>query len=241
MRDSPRIFITDELVMCEAITLSQNHAHYLNNVMRLNSVGAEVLVFNGKDGLWQCQIKEIGKKFCTIMPVLQIEEQDTQSPLILYFAPIKGGRTESIIEKATELGATQIVPIITERTIVRKTNADKLHLIAIEAAEQCERLNVPQIVDALTLDEFLSMDLGSQTIFFADESQANPSIISFKISADQSVGLLIGPEGGFSARERDKILSVKNFQSISLGRNILRADTACFAGLSIIQSQRGDW
>lgn len=241
MRDSPRIFIDDELSMCQSITLSHSHAHYLTNVMRLNYVGAEVLVFNGKDGLWQCQIKEIGKKFCTIMPVLQIKEQDVLLPLILYFAPIKGGRTESIVEKATELGVTKIVPIITERTIVRKINPDKMRLIAIEAAEQCERLNVPKIAGEISLDDLLSSDLQGQTIFFADELLASRSINLASVDKSQIIGLIVGPEGGFSEKEREKINQISSFLPVSLGKNILRADTACFAGLSIIQAQRGDW
>lgn len=241
MRDSPRVYINDELQMCQAITLSHAHAHYINNVMRLNHVGAEVMVFNGKDGLWQCEIKEIGKKFCTIMPVLQIKEQYSQKPLTLYFAPIKGGRTESIIEKATELGATKIVPIVTERTIVRSVNIQKLDAVAIEAAEQCERLNIPQIDDAISLGELLAQNRDNEIIFYADESQENVSILHSQVTEGANFGLLVGPEGGFSAKEREKIIAAKNFLPISLGSHILRADTACYAGLSLIQAKWGDW
>ncbi len=241
MRDNPRLFISDELQLCQAITLSHAHAHYLNNVMRLNYVGAEVLVFNGKDGLWQCEIKEIGKKFCVLMPILQIKEQYTQKPLTLYFAPIKGGRTESIIEKATELGATRIVPILTERTIVRSVNIEKLRLIAIEAAEQCERLSIPQIENAISLEQLVSAPRENELVFFADEAHQNISIFHANIAIDRPVGLLVGPEGGFSAKERELIVANQSFMAISLGPHILRADTSCFAGLSLIQSKWGDW
>lgn len=240
MRANPRIYIEDDLAMGMDIALSPEHTHYLHKVLRL-SLHDEILLFNGRDGEYLCHLDEFSKKKCVASTTSQTRPQDAQTGLTLYFAPIKGDRTQTIVEKATELGATKIVPIITERTIVRKLNLQKLRLTAIEAAEQCERLNVPQIDDEISFDYFIANLPQETTIFFADERADCPTPNKLEIKPAGNLALLVGPEGGFSAKEREKLLACENICAISLGKQILRADTACFAGLSLIQAKWGDW
>jgi 16S rRNA (uracil1498-N3)-methyltransferase len=252
MKPSQRLFVPDRLGQGHEISLGASQTHYLVHVLRL-PIGGEILLFNGLDGEWAAHLTQANKKAVTLVCESQSRPQDTVPDITLYFAPIKGDRLEAIIEKATELGAARIVPVITDRTIVRKVNLERLLARAVEAAEQTGRLSVPRIDTPVALDRLYDaqfLNSGAQetasVILFADEGgDARP--IAQVLAGDHQdplhhrVGLLTGPEGGFTPEERSKLRACAHIQPVNLGPRILRADTATFAGLSLIQATWGDW
>ena len=238
MRDNPRLYVNAQLFKDEIITLSKEQAHYLVNVMRCG-INDYITVFNGKDGEWNCEITSSSKKSCDIAPRNQIRPSEELPDFTLLFAPIKGHRNDNIIEKATELGIANIQPILTERTIVRKINAEKYLLTAIEAAEQCERVNIPLIKDISPLE--VAIEEYDGKILFADEYGGGKKIGECFAQPAEKIALLVGPEGGFSQKEHDFTISQSNVIPISLGKRILRADTAAIAGLTLLQTYYGDF
>ena len=240
MKPNQRLFVSAPLGEGCRVALESGQAHYLANVLRL-PLGGEVLLFNGHDGEWVAQLTSIGKRGGEARCVRQSRPQDNVPNLWLLFAPVKGDRTDYIAEKATELGAAGIIPVITERTIVRKVNVEKLRARCVEAAEQCERLSVPEVSDAVPLGKiFESLD-DDEILLFADEAGDNSTIAAALAGKPIKVSLLTGPEGGFTPSEREKLRACASVCAVSLGPRILRADTATFAGLAIIQSVWGDW
>jgi 16S rRNA (uracil1498-N3)-methyltransferase len=240
MKPSQRLFVTSALSEGASVSLDAGQAHYLGNVLRL-PIGGQVLVFNGQDGEWVAQLASVSKKGGVVTCVGQARLQDDVPNLWLLFAPVKGDRTDSIVEKATELGVAGIVPVITERTIVRKVNLERLQARATEAAEQCGRLSVPKILDVQPLAAFYEAPTDSGLILFADEAGDCQSIRHALIVKAPKIALLTGPEGGFTPSERGKLRALAHVRPISLGPRILRADTATFAGLALVQSVWGDW
>jgi 16S rRNA (uracil1498-N3)-methyltransferase len=240
MKPSQRLYVTSDLQEGARVILGANQAHYLINVLRL-PIGGEVLLFNGRDGEWSAKVSAAGKKSAEVTCKSQTRVQDQVPNLTLMFAPVKGDRTDYIVEKATELGVGTIIPVITERTIVRKINREKLQARCIEAAEQCERLSVPEVAEPIALHTLFSPMADGNMILFADEA-GDAQTIAQVLSATQSrVSLLIGPEGGFTPAERAKLRATNHIRPISLGPRVLRADTAVFAGLALVQSAWGDW
>lgn len=239
MRDKPRLFIDKELVIDQEINLSKEQSHYIANVMRKN-IGDEICAFDGVNGEFDAIITQASKKSVTIKCVKQTRAQDDLPNITLFFAPIKGHRNDNIIEKATEIGIKNIFPIISERTIVRKPNIEKYRLTAIEAVEQCESLTIPNFYPEKNLMDAINSFEGDR-IFFADEAGGGNYIKNAVSQNDKSIALLIGPEGGFSESERNRILENKKVCPVSLGKRILRADTAVISGLALLQSNWGDW
>ncbi len=239
MRDSPRIFVENDLSIGIKFEIDRAQTHYLSHVLR-KSVGDEVLVFNGRDGEYRAKITNIGKKSAALECDGYTRQQTELPELTLLFSPIKGHRNDNIVEKATEIGVKYIAPVICERTIVRNANIEKYRANAIEAAEQCEGLNIPQIADAKNLFDAIN-NFEGDTILFADEAGGGTSPTEINNNQMKSLGLLIGPEGGFSERERQKLLENPKVIAISLGSRILRADTAAITALALIQSHWGDW
>jgi 16S rRNA (uracil1498-N3)-methyltransferase len=240
MKPSQRLFVTSPLSEGARVALTANQAHYLAVVVRL-AIGGEVLLFNGQDGEWRAHLAAASKKGGEALCVDQSRVQDSVPDLWLLFAPVKGDRTDYIVEKATELGAAGIIPVITERTIVRKINLERLQARAIEAAEQCERLSVPQVLDAKPLSAFLSSPADDGILLFADEAGDTVTIGTALANHTSKVALLTGPEGGFTPIERAKLRACAHVRAVSLGPRILRADTATFAGLALVQAVWGDW
>jgi 16S rRNA (uracil1498-N3)-methyltransferase len=240
MKPSQRLYVKSQLSEGAKVALDAGQAHYLSNVLRMG-LGEAVLVFNGADGEWIAHLGSASKKGGEVVCVSQTKPQDRLPNLWLLFAPVKGDRTDYIVEKATEFGVVGIVPVITERTIVRKVNLERLQSRCIEAAEQCGRLSVPVVTDAATLSAFYESPSDDGVILFADEAGGAKSIEETFASMADKVALLIGPEGGFTPSERDKLRACAHVRAISLGPRILRADTAAFAALALIQSVWGDW
>ena len=240
MKSSQRLYVLPSLNDGARITLDPYQAHYLTNVLRLN-LGSEVLLFNGHDGEWAALIISTSKKGGEVVCVRQNRAQNSVPHLRLAFAPVKGDRTDYIVEKATELGASVIAPIITDRTIVRKVNIERFRGRCIEAAEQCGRMSVPDVVEAQPLSMLFNDLSVDEILLFADEAGDAMSIKDALETKPSKVTLLIGPEGGFTDAERTHLRACDHVRPVSLGPRILRADTATFAGLALVQSVWGDW
>lgn len=232
-----RLYVTDALSAGGAVALPDDQAHYLRHVLRLEA-GQAVALFNGRDGEWRAVITEVGKKGVRLDLETQLRPQPTSSADIwLCFAPIKQGRIEMIIEKATELGAARLLPVITRRTQMQKVNAERLAAHAREAAEQCERLDVPEVAAAVTLEKLLQDWPQDRRLFVCAERSDTPSLLT-AAAGQGPCALLIGPEGGFAPEELQQITGLPQVVTVSLGPRILRAETAAIAALAILQSVR---
>jgi 16S rRNA (uracil1498-N3)-methyltransferase len=233
----PRLFVRDPLADDGRVELDAGQANYLGNVLRLGE-GAQLLVFDGKSGEWLARISESGKKHMTLSVERQTREAETVPDIWLAFAPVKRSQTDWLVEKATELGAARLIPVITQRTIVDRVRLDRLESIAVEAAEQCGRTRVPDIAEPQPLARFLKARDTGRTIYFADESGGEPAAEVFK--RGPSV-IIIGPEGGFTDEERAAVRAAQNSVAVSLGPRILRAETAALAALTAYMAIAGDW
>jgi 16S rRNA (uracil1498-N3)-methyltransferase len=240
----PRLFVEQTLTRGEAVDLGKEQSLYLASVLR-KKVGDEVVLFNGRHGAWLARIVSDAKKNVVLELVEQIAAQPRRGDLWYGFAPLKSARLDYMIQKATEMGASTIQPVLTRFTQVSKIQLDRMRANAIEAAEQCEVLNVPEIVAETSLEKLLSTWVetqGDRMLLFADEATLSHSPIGrIAALAGRSIGLLIGPEGGFADEERGLLLRQPFVVPISLGPRILRADTAAVAALAVIQSIIGDW
>jgi len=240
-----RLFIKDSLPGSGMVTLNQEQSHYLANVMR-QKLGAPVALFNGCDGEWATEIAELKKRAVTLRIVEKIKQQSTEPDLMLAFAPIKKARIDFIAQKATELGVGHLQPIYTQRTNVDRVKTDRLYANAIEAAEQCERLTVPEVSDPIKLSTLLAKWSKDRMIMFCDEDLSGKSAHEAlcELAPDQKNNpwaVIIGPEGGFDDDERTAIKKMPQTITVSLGPRVLRADTAAMAAISIWQSAIGDW
>lgn len=234
----PRIFIDTALQNGLSVTLSDQQAHYIRNVLRLTK-DSKVLLFNGSDGEWMANIAELTKKHTSLICTSQTKPQREPVHLKLICALIKPQRIEWLVEKATELGVTHIQPIVTDHCHIRKTNLERLKTYAIEAAEQSERLSVPVIHDVLDLRA--AVHNIKEEILFADESRDQQAFLKDVMTQNKINSILIGPEGGFSDTEKAYLYSRKNIHPVHLGSNILRTETADIALIAAIQAICGDW
>jgi 16S rRNA (uracil1498-N3)-methyltransferase len=235
-----RLFIDAALVEGAAVELSQDQAHYLKNVMRLGE-GDAIALFNGHDGEFRARLEKFTRRAASVIVEQQARAQTAEPDLWLVFAPLKRARIDYLIEKATELGASALVPVITRHTIVERLNRDRLRAHAIEAAEQSERLTVPTIEEPRALDALLAAWDSSRRIMLCDESgAAPPAAEALAEQSAQAWAVLIGPEGGFAETELDALRKLPFVLPVSLGPRILRADTAALAGLAVLQALRGE-
>lgn len=240
----PRLFVDFDLAAGADLSLNKDQSLYLAAVLR-KSVGDDVVLFNGRDGAWLCRLTSDSKKSVTLSAVESIVPQTPKSDFWYGFAPLKSERLDYVVQKAVEMGAGTIQPVMTQFTQVHRLKTDRLNANAIEAAEQCEVLSVPDIAAEITLEKLLA-DLpsqhGTRKLIFADEGAASASPIeSLTALKGEKIGLLIGPEGGFSESEREKLRALPFVVPISLGPRILRADTAAVAAMAVIQATIGDW
>ena len=233
----PRLFVDQPLAPNVRLTLDGPAANYLGNVLRLIA-GAQLKLFDDRTGEWLGEIIEAGRKRVTLRILQQLQERESVPDLWLLFAPIKHGRIDWLVEKATELGIARLVPVVTRRTIVERINADRLRAHSIEAAEQCERTALPELAPLTKLDSVLRAWPAERSLLFADEGGGKPLSDA---AAAQPAAILIGPEGGFTDEERAAIKAVAQAQPVSLGPRILRAETAALAAISIWMAKAGDW
>lgn len=235
-----RLFVDVPLLEGAEIVLPEAQSKYLIRVMRMPD-GAAVRAFNGADGEWRCELRVQGKS-AALLPKAQTREHVSVPDLSLVFAPIKKARTDFIIEKATELGVRTIRPVITEYTQTHRVRTDRMRALAIEAAEQTERLGLPDITDVETLPNLLNAwDPNIPLIYCDEEASALPLSQYQEQLINSPAGVLVGPEGGFSPNERKMLRELAFVLPISLGPRILRAETAVVSALTLWQSQVGDW
>jgi 16S rRNA (uracil1498-N3)-methyltransferase len=233
----PRLFVRTVLADGAQVELDPAQANYLGNVLRLKE-GAELLLFDGRSGEWLARIAEAGKKRMTLAVGRKTREVESVPDVWLAFAPVKRAQTDWLVEKATELGAARLIPVMTQRTVAERVKLERLETIAIEAAEQCGRTVLPEIAEPLPLARLLGERDSARTLYFADEAGGQPAAEAFK---GGPALILIGPEGGFTEEERSSIRAWPNAVPISLGPRILRAETAALAALAAWMSAVGDW
>ena len=240
----PRLFIHADLGPQRPIGLEKEQSLYLASVLR-RDVGDEVVLFNGRDGAWLSRIDSAAKRNVVVQPVQQIEGQPEPADLWYGFAPLKTARLDYLVQKATEMGVSVLQPVITRFTQVGRIQLDRMRANVIEAAEQCEVLNVPEVRGEVALERLLGQwpaEHGDRLLVFADEAAGSQSPIGeLAALAGRPIGLLVGPEGGFAPEEREQLLALPFVVPISLGPRILRADTAAVAALAVIQAIIGDW
>lgn len=237
-----RLFVDAPLQAQARILPGTGQTHYLLHVMRARA-GDRALLFNGRDGEWRARIADVSRRACALVCETQIRAQQSGPDVWLAFAPIKKTPGEYLAQKATELGVAMMIPVITERTVARRINAERLRANAIEAAEQSERLTVPEIGDAQSLPVLLDGWPDGRGLIFCDEAGAAAPIAEALASSGPRAGwaVLTGPEGGFAPSERERIRAQPFVLPVSLGPRIMRADTAALAALAVWQAVLGDW
>ncbi len=221
-----------------APTLDQSR--YLTQVMRLKA-GDDLLVFNGRDGEWRCSVAEVLKKGVILRAEEQVRPQTLGPDLELIVAVVKKARVETIVEKAAELGARRVRLVLTQRTNADRIRLDRLDAIAEEAAEQTGRLDVPAVDDPARLDAVLDSWEDGRRLMFCDETGGAPAVSALRNAGEGPWSILIGPEGGFSPEEGERLRSLPFTTAVSLGPRILRADTAAIAAMTLWQAAVGDW
>lgn len=235
-----RLFVPDDLTAGAEFQVDPQQSHYLANVLRL-AEGAELLVFNGRDGEWLAKVVAKSKKGVRLAAVEQTRPQPAQPDLVYCFAPLKVGRLDYLVQKAVEMGAGVLQPVITQHT-QGKITTERMRANAIEAAEQCGVLAVPEVREAVKFDRFLAgWDKERRLVFCDEDSSTNNPLPALKAIAERKLALLVGPEGGFSEDERRQLRALPFVTAIPLGPRILRADTAAVAALALIQATVGDW
>ena len=236
-----RLYVTEPLAEGRAFAAERGQAHYLVNVLRMGD-GAEVLLFNGRDGEWRAKVTPEGRKAATLTPVTLERPQPVPSNLVFCFAPIKSGRLDYLVQKAVEMGAGVLQPVTTQFTQARHPNMDKVAAWGMEAAEQCGILALPEIREPLGLDALLAhWDTNRRLIFCDEDASTNNPLPALNALEETHLALLVGPEGGFSDAERETLRALPFVTAIPLGPRILRADTAAVAALALVQATAGDW
>jgi 16S rRNA (uracil1498-N3)-methyltransferase len=236
-----RLFVPDDLASDAEFEAGPQQSHYLMHVLRL-AEGAEILLFNGRDGEWSAAIAARTKK-AVRLKVLGLQRPQPPLPDLIYcFAPLKQGRLDYLVQKAVEMGAGVLQPVITQHTQVTKPSIERLAANVIEAAEQCGILAVPQVREAEKFERLLSgWDKERQLVFCDEDAAADNPLPALQALAGKKLALLVGPEGGFSDDERRMLRALPFVTAIPLGPRILRADTAAVAALAIMQASIGDW
>ncbi|KRQ17277.1 MULTISPECIES: 16S rRNA (uracil(1498)-N(3))-methyltransferase [Bradyrhizobium] len=239
---APRLFVDAPLAQDARIPLDRDQSNYLGNVLRL-AAGAEVLAFNGRDGEWQAAIE--GRKRPESLVILQqVRPQDRLPDLAYVFAPLKHARLDYMVQKAIEMGAARLQPVLTRFTQASRVNTERMRANVVEAAEQCGILSIAAVAEPVPLERYLSQRPVGRLLIFCDEAAEVQSPIQSLQGASvagQGIDVLIGPEGGFAEEERTLLLRQPNILRLALGPRIMRADTAAVAALALVQAVLGDW
>ncbi len=227
-----RLFFAKSLSLNSSSKLNKSQSHYLAKVMRVK-VGESFSLFN-QSGEWEAKINEILKGIVEFKVLKKLREKDNEKNIWLAFAPIKSNFFNFMIQKATELGVTKFVPIITDRTIVRKINYERIEKIIIEASEQSNRIKVPKVEKTQNLNLFLKNNNNKINIIFGDLNTENQNLDPKIKKENKPICIIIGPEGDFTESEREQILNFKDVQSLKINNNILRTETAAISAISIV-------
>ena len=243
---TPRLYTHSPLGVGMTVTLEQPQTHYVLHVMRLKA-GDPVLLFNGRDGEWRARLENPGKRTVSARLEERTRGQTAPGDLHYWFVPLKHSRLDYMAQKAVEMGAARLQPVITRRTQAARVNLDRMQANAVEAAEQCGILTLPEIDAPADLQQALSRREPSRLLVFCDEDAElqDPLAALQQVRSHQAgalpLALLIGPEGGFAEDERALLLRASNVLRLALGPRILRADTAAVAALALVQAVLGDW
>ncbi len=236
-----RLFVEGDLTEGAAVTCSAEQANYLRNVLRLKP-GDASLVFNGRHGEWQAELAEAGRRRTSLVLKHKVREQEGGPDIDYLFAPLKRGRLDYMVQKATEMGAARLRPVLTRYTTPERVNSERMRANAIEAAEQCGILRIPEVCAPERLDKVVAEWDAARPLIFCDEGVEETCPISALAQVQPGpLGLLVGPEGGFDEAERELLASKPFVTRISLGPRILRADTAAVAALALVNAVLGDW
>ncbi len=252
-----RLFVGCDMAAGAEIALEREQANYLLNVLRLAD-GAPIHIFNGRDGEWRASVHRRGKRDATLQLVSRTRSQAGGPDLHYLFAPLKRSRLDYMVQKATELGVSRLQPVMTQHTIAERVNLERMRANVIEAAEQCGILCVPEVVEPMSLQRLLDAWPQDRLLVFCDEdapiadpiealqtvrprhpAPASPEATTY--SPDPPLAVLIGPEGGFSTDEREKLIAAPFTLRLALGPRIMRADTAAVAALALVNAVLGDW
>ena len=237
---SPRLFVERPLTAGATVELERAQAHYLGTVLRLNS-GDGVLVFNGRDGEWSATLT-VRKRAAALLVGELRREQTAPGDLHYLFAPLKAARLDYMVQKAVEMGVSRLHPLLTRHGQVRSVNAARMRANAVEAAEQCGILSLPEIAPMAGLSTVLAAwDPGRVLVFCDEDAEVADPVAALAAAGRHPLALLIGPEGGFADDERAALLKLRQVVRLSLGPRILRADTAAVAALALVQAVIGDW
>jgi 16S rRNA (uracil1498-N3)-methyltransferase len=240
---TPRLYLDAPLGAGATVPLDAAQTNYLRNVMRLKG-GDPVLVFNGREGEWHATLAEGGKRAATLTVGERTRAQTQGLDLHYWFAPLKHGRLDYMVQKAVELGASRLQPVLTRHTQVARVNQERMKANAIEAAEQCGILTLPEVGEPITLDQALAARDASRLLVFCDEDaevQDPLAALAAHAGTRAPLAVLIGPEGGFAENERRTLVALPNVLRLALGPRILRADTAAVAALTLVAAVLGDW
>jgi len=233
---TPRLFVEELREGVATLRLGAREAHYLGTVLRLRP-GARVRPFNPRAGEFEAEIRALGRHDVELALLERLRTPEPVRGPELWFAPIRRQRLEWLVEKATELGARRLVPVITRHTVVEPRRADRLRAIAIEAAEQCGRLDVPELAEPRPLEAALEGRFPDRPLLFADERGGAPLLNVLEGLADAEADVLVGPEGGFSEEERRRLRGLSGVVPVSLGPTILRSETAALFALSVLRAR----
>ena len=238
---APRLFVDHSLKGGETVALDRDQSNYLGNVLRL-AAGESVLVFNGRDGEWQAAISG-RKRPDNLTLILQTRPQDQLPDIAYVFAPLKHARLDYVVQKAVEMGAAVLQPVVTRHTQVSRVNTERMRANVIEAAEQCGILSLAEVAEPVPLERYLGQRAAGRLLVFCDEAaDVGDPLAALKGGAGSNgIDVLIGPEGGFAEEERALLLKQPNILRLALGPRILRADTAGVAALALVQAALGDW
>ena len=239
--NAQRLFVEADLAAGVSVDCSAEQANYLRNVLRLEG-GDPILVFNGRDGEWRAELAEAGKRAAVLRVGAQVRGQEGGPDIDYLFAPLKRARLDYLVQKATEMGVARLRPVLTRRTTPERVNMQRMRANAVEAAEQCGILRIPELHAPAKLERIVAdWDMGRPLLFCDEGSELEDPVAALAKLPPGPLALLVGPEGGFDETERDLLLSRPFVTRLSLGPRILRADTAAVAALALVNAVLGDW
>ena len=236
-----RLYVDAPLADGANVVCDSDQVNYLLNVLRLGERD-RILAFNGRDGEWVTEIAGVARRRCNLNVIAKVRDQEDGPDLELLFAPLKRARLDYMVQKATEMGTARLRPVLTRRTVPERVNLDRMRANAVEAAEQCGILRLPEITSPQRLERVIAgWDAGRRLIFCDEEAEPGSPLTALSQVAPGPLAVLIGPEGGFETGERELLRSRPFVVPISLGPRIMRADTAAVAALALVNAALGDW
>jgi len=239
-KTTPRLYARQKLENGASLALEEGGAHYVRNVLRM-APGDALRLFNERDGEWLCYLTEVGKKHVSLRCERAVSDVRPPPDIDYVFAPLKHARLDYMVQKATELGVRRLVPAITRRTVAERVNLERMRANAIEAAEQCNLVFLPEVLEPRPLERILQDWQHGRSLVYCDETLAGVNPLATLRNLATPAAVVVGPEGGFTPEEKQMLLRLDYVRPISLGPRIMRADTAAIAALSLVQAAVGDW